>query len=98
MTFEKLTKNYEYRLVRFASKLGYQVIGGASKLLKYFERNYNPKSIISYADRRYSNGNLYYALGFQFLNNSKSNYFWTKNQQKYTRYQCQKHKLKELLK
>jgi hypothetical protein len=66
MTFSKprFNRNYEYELVRFASKLGCQVIGGASKLLKYFERNYNPKSLISYADRRYSNGKLYYSLGF----------------------------------
>ena len=99
MTFSKprFNRNYEYQLVRFASKLGIQVVGGASKLLKYFERNYNPKSLISYADRRYSNGKLYYALGFQFLNNSEPNYWWIKNRNKYTRYQCQKHKLKQLL-
>lgn len=99
MTFSKprFNKNYEYQLVRFASKLGYQVVGGASKLLKYFQRNYNPKNIISYADRRYSNGKLYYALGFQFLQNSEPNYWWYKNHVKYTRYQCQKHKLKQLL-
>ena len=99
MTFGKprFNRNYEYELVRFASKLGTKVIGGASKLLKYFERNYQPKSLISYADRRYSNGKLYYALGFQFLNNSEPNYWWCKNNYKYTRYQCQKHKLKQLL-
>ena len=99
MTFGKprFNKNYEYQLIRFASKLNTKVIGGASKLLKYFERKYNPKSIISYADRRYSNGKLYYALGFQFLNNSEPNYFWCKNQIKFSRYQTQKHKLKKLL-
>ena len=99
MTFGKprFNRNYEYELVRFASKLEIQVIGGASKLLKYFERKYNPKNIISYADRRYSNGKLYYALGFEFLNNSEPNYWWCKKDVKLSRYQCQKHKLKELL-
>ena len=99
MTFSKprFNRNYEYELVRFASKLGCQVIGGASKLLKYFQRKYQPKNIITYADRRYSNGKLYYALGFEFLNNSEPNYWWCKNNYKYTRYQCQKHKLKQLL-
>ena len=99
MTFSKprFNRNYEYQLVRFASKLGIQVVGGASKLLKYFQRKYQPKNIISYADRRYSNGKLYYALGFQFLNNSEPNYWWIKNNQTYSRYQCQKHKLKQLL-
>ena len=99
MTFSKprFNRNYEYQLVRFASKLGYQVIGGASKLLKYFQGNYQPKSLISYADRRYSNGKLYYILGFQFLQNSDPNYFWKRDDKKLTRYQCQKHKLKRLL-
>ena len=99
MTFSKprFNKNYEYELVRFASKLGYQVIGGASKLLKYFQRKYNPKNIISYADRRYSNGKLYYTLGFEFLNNSEPNYWWSRNKRRYSRYQCQKHKLKNIL-
>ena len=99
MTFAKprFNKNYQWQLVRFASKLGTQVVGGASKLLKYFQRNYQPKNIISYADRRYSNGKLYYALGFNFLNNSEPNYWWTNGYIIYPRYQCQKHKLKELL-
>ena len=99
MTFGKprFNKNYEYQLVRFASKLGNQVVGGASKLLKCFQRKYQPKSLISYADCRYSNGKLYYALGFEFLNNSESNYCWIKSRRRYSRYQCQKHKLKQLL-
>lgn len=54
MTFGKprFNKNYEYELIRYATSK--QVIGGASKLLKYFERNYKPESIITYADRCYS--------------------------------------------
>ena len=48
----RYNKNYEYELIRYAASK--HVIGGASKLLKYFERNYKPKSIITYADRRFS--------------------------------------------
>ena len=99
MTFGKprFNEEYEWQLIRYASKLGCQVIGGAGKLLKYFQRNYNPKNIISYADRRYSNGKLYYALGFQFLEDSKPNYWWCRGNVKLTRYQCQKHKLSRIL-
>ena len=56
-----------------------------------------PKNIISYADRRYSNGKLYYALGFDFLVNSYPNYWWCRDNIKLTRYQCQKHRLQKLL-
>ena len=68
MTFGKprFNKNYEWELIRYATKSGYHVLGGAGKLLKYFERNYNPKSIITYADRSYSQGNMYKQIGFKY--------------------------------
>ena len=89
MTFKKdVTHRAEYELVRFCNKINYQVQGGASKLLKYFERNYKPKSIVTYANRRWSVGNLYNQLGFTFLHNSDPNYFYMKNGK------CQYKKLK----
>lgn len=66
----------EYELLRFCNKLNTTVIGGASKLFNYFVKTYNPNSIISYADRRWSNGNLYNVLGFEFIHNSKPNYYY----------------------
>ena len=65
MSFGKprFNKNYEWELIRYATSK--HVIGGAGKLLKYFERIYKPKSIITYADRRFSQGNMYFQLGFK---------------------------------
>ncbi|MBR4316776.1 MAG: hypothetical protein IKP65_07450 [Alphaproteobacteria bacterium] len=99
MTFGKprFNKHYDYELIRFASKLGYQVIGGCSKLLKHFIKLYTGKSIISYADRRFSNGKVYEAIGFKLINKTKPGYWWEKEKRKYSRYQCQKHKLKKIL-
>lgn len=51
-----------YELLRYASSIN--VIGGASRLLRAFEQQYNPKMIYSYADARWSNGNLYTKIGF----------------------------------
>jgi len=100
MTFGKarFNKNIEYELIRFCSKINTSVTGGASKLLKYFERNYNPKSIISYANRRWSFGNLYEKLNFEFKYNTQPNYFYFKINQNilYTRNKFQKHKLDKL--
>jgi hypothetical protein len=66
-----------FELNRFCSISNTNVIGGASKLLKNFIRNYTPKKILSYADRRWSFGNLYEKLGFQFISNTKPNYWYT---------------------
>ena len=98
MTFRK-HKKYQYEIARFCSKLNTTIVGGASRLLKYFERNYNPESLISYANRRWSCGNLYDVLGFKFIHNTAPNYFYFKENENilYKREQFQKHKLKDIL-
>jgi len=40
------------------------VVGGSSKMLKYFMNQYFPNRIISYADKDWSIGNLYRSMGF----------------------------------
>ena len=101
MTFSKprFNKKYEYELIRFASKRNYTVIGGASKLWKYFVNEYSPKSVITYANRRFSNGDLYYKLGFNLLEIVYPNYFYFKegDLKLYSRVKFQKHKLKDVL-
>lgn len=55
-----------WELYRLCTKTGITVIGGASKLLKYFETNYNPTTIISYCHNEISDGSVYEKLGFIF--------------------------------
>ena len=86
-------KNDEWELVRFCNKLDTTVIGGASKLLKYFIKNYQPKKIISYADRRWSNGGLYEKLNFKFTHNSKPNYWYINNDVREYRFKYRKSEL-----
>lgn len=99
MTFSKprYNKEYEYELIRFCTLLNHRVIGGASKILKYFEKTYKPKSIISYANRRWSDGNLYRAIGFKETGVSNPNYFYCIEGELRSRVQYQKHKLLEKL-
>jgi hypothetical protein len=102
MTFGKsrYNKNYQYELIRFCNKINTLVTGGASKIFSHFNKTYNPESIISYADLRYSNGALYEKLGFNKLKNSTPNYFYfhKSDTSKLTnRVQFQKHKLKNKL-
>jgi hypothetical protein len=64
----------EWNLNRFCNKLGFVIVGGASKILKFFIKKYEPKRIISYADRDWSIGNLYNKLGFIEIYKTKPDY------------------------
>jgi len=64
-----------YELLRFATD-GNKHAGLASRLFSHFIRNYNVSTIISYADRRWSTGNLYYQLGFDLTNTNEPSYWY----------------------
>ena len=64
----------EFELLRFSTSK--TVVGIGSKLLKFFITNYNPKKIITYANKRYSVGNLYEKLGFKKISESKPSYWY----------------------
>ena len=55
------------------------VIGGASKLLKHFIKNYKPNIIVTFANNRWSDGGLYEKIGFNFSHNSKPSYKYLVN-------------------
>jgi len=80
MTFCKSRYNslYAWELSRFAVKKYHHVNGAFSKLLKHFRKN-NQDSIISYADKSYSNGNVYATNGFNLISELHHDYFYTKN-------------------
>lgn len=88
MTFGKTrhfigASNHDYELLRFCTRRGVSVVGGASRLFKHFINTYNPQSVVSYADRRWSVGGLYEKLGFNLYNISAPNYYYViKNQRK----------------
>lgn len=67
---------HEWELLRFVNKMDTVVIGGASKLFSHFVKEHAPNNIVSYADKRWSIGNLYERLGFKKYNDSKPNYFY----------------------
>ena len=83
----------KYELLRFCNKLNTTVIGGASKLFNYFIKKYDPESIVSYADRRWSQGNLYEKLGFQLYNESKPNYYYVIKNKRVYRFNFRKDQL-----
>jgi len=68
-----------WELNRFCINYNYHIAGIASKLITYFKRNYEWKEIYSYADRRWSNGDLYNKLGFDQIGGPRLNYWYVKN-------------------
>lgn len=77
MTFAKsrFNQSYDWELTRFCVKGGISIIGGFSKLLKSFCNTYG-YSVVSYADRRYSNGNVYKTNGFNLIGINKPSYYY----------------------
>ena len=100
MTFGKTrhfigNNSHQYELLRFCNKINTNVVGGASKLFKHFIREHNPQNIVSYADRRWSIGNLYYKLDFKLYNVSKPNYFYVIDNKRHNRFNFRKSVLVE---
>jgi len=79
-----------WELNRFCSDYNYHIPGIASKLLTYFKRNYVWKEIFSYADRRWSTGNLYYKLGFTLDSTTRPNYWYVKGLKRIHRFNLRK--------
>lgn len=83
MTFGKLRKclnqkhkDGTYELYRFCTLGGYTIIGGASKLLKHFINDYSPNRIITYCSKDISNADIYKKLGFLYVCESDSGFFY----------------------
>lgn len=87
-----------WELLRFCSLIDTLVIGAANKLLKFFEKEYKPQKIKTYADKRWSVGNMYRILGFQELKASEPNYWYFKTPEKlYHRFNFRKQELPKKL-
>lgn len=97
MTFgtPRFNNKYEWELIRLCTKKGYIVVGGTEKLFKHFIKEYKPVNIVSYCNISKFDGEVYYKLGFKFIELTKPNYVWVSNNGKdvLTRYQTMKKKL-----
>lgn len=58
---------YEYEWVRGCPASNNVIIGGTSKLFKYFVKKYNPVNVLCYADWNLFNGKGYKECGFKFI-------------------------------
>ncbi len=85
-------KNKRYsnciEIVRFANQLNTHVVGGFSKLLaaaKRWSLENGFENILSYADLRFGDGNVYRKNGFEYLGDTDVNYWYTDGLNRYSR-------------
>ena len=88
----RYNKKYQYELIRMASSMNTTVVGGFSKLLASVDVPF-----ITYADRTYSNGKGYKAVGLTYHNTTAPGSKYVVNGELHSRVQYQKHKLKDKL-
>jgi predicted GTPase len=101
MTFghPRFSKAYDWELIRYVVRKDTSVVGGFSKLLAYFRTNY-PGSIVSYANRLYSNGKVYEKNGFKLVKSNPAAYFYYDANKNLIvrRYAAQKNMLAKIIK
>lgn len=98
MTFLKgdiSKKIKDWELNRFCSANNSLVVGGAGKLFNYFIKKYNPETVISYSDKRWSkniNQSVYKKIGFDYSHCSPPNYWYIQSNciKRFSRYSLRK--------
>ncbi len=86
----RFDKTADWEIYRISSRLGQVVIGGASKLLAHFIATQKPRNIISYADCRYSSGNVYQTMDFKHLRDTAPGYFYSRGLDKISRFSARR--------
>lgn len=98
----QMNKNI-YELKRFCTKNNTICIGAGGKLLNHFIKNFNPKTVISFADIRWTldeGNNFYTKLGFKLVKKLYPDYHYYNNKvhrlKRYHKFQFGKNSLKKM--
>jgi hypothetical protein len=87
----------QHYLNRYATNC--RVPGGFSKLLKYFQTNYEWQQLISFADLRWSNGGLYEKTGWKLDSILPPDYYYSPDgRNRYHKFNYRRKNLPKLLK
>lgn len=68
-----------FELLRFCHKAGYLVVGGISKLIKAFVKDFRPHDIMTYADRDWSQHSSLESIGFKATGMTGQQTFYVKD-------------------
>jgi hypothetical protein len=82
----RFNRKIEWESIRGCSKLGYMIYGGYEKVLKYFKKEHDPKSIISYVDFNIFAGTLHEHAGFKFQKYTGPDHWYLSDKNELKRY------------
>lgn len=94
MSFVK--RKQEWNLTRYATSCS--VPGGFSRLVNHFITVHKPAKLISFADRRWSEGDVYLKNGFKLVETQRPDYYWIKGEHRYHKFGFRHVSLKNKLK
>lgn len=80
-------------LLRFCNKVGWSVMGAASRILKYYLSHHSVEKIVSFSSNDISNGHLYSTLGFREAGTNSSYWYIGRDYKRYHRFTFAKAKL-----
>lgn len=92
MTF--LVNGREATLNRFCVKLDTSVIGGATKMFKWYLKDCTVEKIKTFADLRWSDGEVYQKMGFDSTHLLRPSYFYVLNNKRYHKFLFRKKKMR----
>ena len=74
--------SYSAEMLQFSTKNGIHINGGLSKLIKHFIRQYDVKTLMTYIDLDWANGDNFKTIGFESTDIKASIYFKLNQQNK----------------
>lgn len=95
------TRNYDWELNRFCSKLDTLVIGGANRLIEAFKEKHKGQTVVTFCDLRWGNGKVYENMGFTFDYKTDPNYYYVgaiTNWKRKHRFNFTRERLREIFK
>ena len=97
MTLGKIRKSLgnndnvnKYEIFRCCNKLDHSILGGISKMLSFFRKNYQFDEIHTYYDKSFGYENMYEKIGFDFKSETPPNYYYIVDGIKRHRYNYRK--------
>jgi len=96
MSFRKpfVNSSHKWEIARFCTKSGITVVGGASRLLSFFEKQHEG-NIMTFSDERYSSGKVYEQLKFKLSHITAPGYSYVAQGKREHRLKFQKHLLEK---
>ncbi|WP_157278606.1 hypothetical protein [Olivibacter sitiensis] len=70
------SQHRSFELIRNCNKNGSLVVGGLSKLIKHFVKDFRPNDVMTYVDRDWSDGSAFAKLGFVLAGVTEPHGFW----------------------